>query len=125
MARAAGCSLTPFVCQKDTGRLGVRLTPTGNVILMLIQAIGYLAGILTTFGVLPEIVKLIQRKRADELSYTWLSTVAVGIGLWSIYGFFINSLPLFLVSAIQTLLYFYLILLKYYYDRRREIRKVK
>ncbi|MGC8710234.1 MAG: SemiSWEET family sugar transporter [Candidatus Micrarchaeia archaeon] len=84
---------------------------------MFVVLLGYFAGTLTTMAVLPEIFRLRKTKRAGELSYAWLSIVFIGLISWSIYGFFINSMPLIVLSLLQSLLYFILIAMKASYTK--------
>jgi MtN3 and saliva related transmembrane protein len=79
--------------------------------------LGYLAGTLTAVAVLPEIAKLRRTKKAGELSYAWLSIIVIGLMLWTVYGFFINSMPLIFLSAIQAAFYFVLIFMKWIYTK--------
>ena len=55
-------------------------------ILDRIEFIGLVAGLLTTFAYMPQVVKTWRTRRADDFSLPTLLMLVVGIGLWTIYG---------------------------------------
>jgi MtN3 and saliva related transmembrane protein len=77
-----------------------------------VDLIGFLAGALTTFAYVPQIIKTWHRKSAKDLSRGWLLTAMVGSALWAVYGFIVNSYPLFIASVITVLLVMGLFCLK-------------
>jgi MtN3 and saliva related transmembrane protein len=82
---------------------------------LFVDLLGYAAGILTTSAIIPEILKVVKKKKADELAYSWLEIIVLGMLAWTAYGFLIKSWPLTILSAISGVLYFVLIILKYEY----------
>ncbi|MGC8676312.1 MAG: SemiSWEET family sugar transporter [Candidatus Micrarchaeia archaeon] len=83
---------------------------------MLAVLIGDIGGILTTISIIPEIIVVYKSKRADQLSYLWLSIIWVGLALWVIYGLYISSVPLILFNILSLFLYSALIGLKATYN---------
>ncbi|MEM3180899.1 MAG: SemiSWEET family transporter [Candidatus Micrarchaeaceae archaeon] len=77
--------------------------------------LGYIGGALTAVALIPEIVKIIEVKRADQLSYVWLSVLLSGLVLWAIYGIAIKNAPLIIMNIIECVLYIFLIGLKMRY----------
>ena len=49
--------------------------------------IGLIASILTAVCMLPQLVKIVRSKRAQEISWLMLATLLGGVALWTVYGF--------------------------------------
>ena len=47
---------------------------------------GIAASVLTGISMLPQLVKVIKEKKADDISYVMLVVLLIGLALWSIYG---------------------------------------
>lgn len=47
---------------------------------------GIAASILTGISMLPQLIKVIREKKADDISYVMLIVLLAGLGLWSAYG---------------------------------------
>jgi len=62
---------------------------------------GFLAGSLTTFSYLPELLETIKTKDTKDISITWLACLGAGMILWTYYGYLIDSTPLVVLSAIS------------------------
>lgn len=52
----------------------------------LITIIGIAASTLTAISLLPQLVKLLKEKKADDVSLGMLLTLLGGLGLWIYYG---------------------------------------
>lgn len=79
--------------------------------------LGYVAGVFTTFGSLPQIIQAVRTRSTKDLSYTSLIIIDVGVTLWAIYGLLVDDLPLVVWDTITFSLYTFLIGIKYYYER--------
>ncbi len=77
--------------------------------------IGFLAGALTTFSYLPQLIDAMKMKETRDLSETWLVASAVGSVLWIYYGYSIDSLPLTVFNSIGLVLVSALLALKLRY----------
>lgn len=71
-----------------------------------LDALGFLAGVLTTIAFLPQVARTWRTRKTDDLSLVMLVMLTVGVGLWIIYGVLIGSLPLIASNGIT----FFLIL---------------
>lgn len=78
--------------------------------------IGFVAGILTTAGNVPQVIKTYRDKSADGLSLKMLVTLAIGLAMWIVYGLMSNSLPVTLTNAAGVLLIIALITMKFRFD---------
>ncbi len=66
-----------------------------------------LAAIITTGSFLPQVYKTWKTKNTKGLSLTMYVSFFIGVSLWFVYGFYLNSLPMILaniVTAISTLI---------------------
>jgi len=63
------------------------------------QLIGISAGILTAFSMLPQLIKIIKEKKADDISYFMLFILISGLILWTIYGVMKNDIPIIATNA--------------------------
>jgi len=52
-----------------------------------VNEIGYIAGIFTMFGILPQTIKTLRSKRTKDLSLSSFLIITMAGGLWTIYGF--------------------------------------
>ena len=67
---------------------------------MYVELIGYMAAILTTAAFVPQAYKIWKTKSADGVSLTMYLIMFIGVSLWGIYGFFIESTPMILANCI-------------------------
>ncbi len=81
-------------------------------------ALGYIAGFLTTFAILPQIIKVYRTKSTEDLAYSWAVMVTVGYALWLSYGIGLASYPLIGYNIISIILMLLLIGLKIKYERK-------
>jgi MtN3 and saliva related transmembrane protein len=60
----------------------------------MIDTIGSLAALLTTFSFLPQVIKTWRTRSAADLSWAWLLAFSAGLFLWTVYGIQLGSIPL-------------------------------
>lgn len=58
------------------------------------QAIGFLAGFLTTAAFIPQVVHAWQTRSTRDLSLLTIVAFTTGVSLWVVYGVLIHSLPI-------------------------------
>ncbi|SEM67519.1 MtN3 and saliva related transmembrane protein [Chryseobacterium taichungense] len=61
--------------------------------------LGIVAGILTSVSMIPQLVKVLKEKNAEDLSWTMILVLISGLSLWVWYGFLKNELPIILSNA--------------------------
>jgi MtN3 and saliva related transmembrane protein len=66
--------------------------------------IGYLAAILTTFSIIPQIIRVYRLKESRDISLWTVSSLSAGIFLWFIHGIVIGDLPVILANGVSLLL---------------------
>ena len=52
----------------------------------LISIVGIIASICTAISLIPQLVKLLKEKKAEDVSLGMLAVLFVGLGLWIYYG---------------------------------------
>jgi len=83
----------------------------------LTTIVGFIAGLATTAANLPQVWKTYRTKSGEGLSFRMLLTLAIGLGLWIVYGIMSKSLPLIVTNVIVFLLILLLIGMKLKFDR--------
>ncbi|MGA7935010.1 MAG: SemiSWEET transporter [Kovacikia sp.] len=66
----------------------------------VITTLGLIAGALTTIAYFPQMIKTWRSKSAEDLSWTMLITLCVGIILWLVYGFIVQDIPLIAANIV-------------------------
>ena len=79
------------------------------------EVLGFLAAILTTVAFIPQVVKVYKTKETKSISLSMYMVFSVGVLLWFIYGFHLNSLPMILANGITLLSSIYILFMKIKY----------
>ena len=80
-----------------------------------INAIGLVAGALTTVSLLPQLIKTRSTRSTKDLSLAWLIIVEIGTALWFLYGIVLSAPPLLIWNSISFVLLAFLIAFKLKY----------
>ena len=78
---------------------------------------GYLAAILTTAAFLPQLIKTLKTKKADDVSLTTLIMFIIGVLCWIIYGYKISSAPILIANLITLILNLLILISKLYFSK--------
>ena len=81
-----------------------------------VTVIGLVAGGLTTFAMLPELIKILKTKSTKDISLLLFIMAFLGVILWLVYGFLINDVPVMVGNGISLLLVGSVLILKLKYD---------
>ena len=65
-----------------------------------LDVIGYLAGALTTVAFVPQVLHIVRKRSAHDISWGMFSMFSVGVALWLWYGIRLASLPLIVANGI-------------------------
>ena len=79
------------------------------------ELFGYFAAILTTAAFLPQLIKTLKTKKADDVSLVTLIMFISGLGFWIIYGYKISSFPILLANIITFVLNLLILISKVYF----------
>ena len=82
-----------------------------------IEFFGYIAAILTTAAFLPQLIKTLKTKKAEDVSLITLIMFICGVGFWIIYGYKISSAPILLANIITLILNLSILISKLYYSK--------
>ena len=82
-----------------------------------IDFFGYFAAILTTAAFLPQLLKTLKTKKADDVSLVTLIMFICGVGSWIIYGYGISSSPILIANVITFILNLSILISKIYYSK--------
>ncbi len=63
--------------------------------------LGLIAATLTTFSLVPQVVKTWKMKETRDISLSMFVMLAIGIVLWTVYGFIIRDLPVILANCLS------------------------
>ena len=83
-----------------------------------IEFFGYFAAILTTAAFLPQLIKTLNTKKADDVSLVTLIMFISGVGSWIIYGYKISSFPILIANIITFILNLFILISKIYYAKK-------
>ena len=77
--------------------------------------LGLVAGAITSFSFLPQVIKTLRMRSAHDVSIEMFSFLSFGIFLWIIYGLLIGSLPVILANCIALIFTLAMVFLKIRY----------
>ena len=84
---------------------------------MNVDIIGYFAAILTTAAFLPQLIKTLKTKKAEDVSLTTLIMFISGVLSWIIYGYKISSSPILIANLITLMLNIMILISKIYFSK--------
>jgi MtN3 and saliva related transmembrane protein len=85
--------------------------------LSLTGYLGLLAGLFTTFALVPQIMRVYKLKSAREISVLFNTSMLLGIILWLVYGIMLGLVPIIIWNIIGAVLTGLLLLTKIKYGR--------
>ena len=66
----------------------------------IVVIIGYIAGSLTTISFVPQVIRTWKLKETKDFSLVMLLLFAAGMLLWTVYGIWINSIPIIVANIV-------------------------
>lgn len=81
-----------------------------------VSLLGLLGGSITSFGSIPQIIKMIKTRETRDLSWYMILSWIIGLFFSLLYGILIHQLPIIITSAISMLLTMIITTLKAYYE---------
>jgi MtN3 and saliva related transmembrane protein len=82
------------------------------------QLIGIAAGVLTAISMLPQLIKIIKEKKAENISLLMLIVLVSGLCLWAVYGFMKNDLPIIVTNCFSILVNILMVIFRIKYKDR-------
>lgn len=90
--------------------------------LIPIDYVGLVAGALTTFAFVPQVLKIYASKSGEDISLWMMLIFSLGVVLWLVYGLVITSPPLIITNVVTLALALVIVVLKVRYARHRARR---
>ena len=84
-----------------------------------IEFFGYFAAILTTLAFLPQLIKTLKTKKAEDVSLITLIMFLTGVLSWIIYGYRIASTPILLANLITFVLNLLILIFKITFSKNK------
>jgi MtN3 and saliva related transmembrane protein len=81
--------------------------------------LGIIAGILTSVSMIPQLVKVLKQKNAEDLSWTMILVLISGLSLWVWYGFIKDELPIILSNAFAVVVNIILLICCMIYKKKK------
>lgn len=85
------------------------------------QVIGIAAGVCTATSLIPQVVKTIKEKKAEDVSLAMLLVLGTGISLWIVYGIKKNDLPIIATNAFSLLVNITMVILGIKYKKQKPL----
>ena len=83
------------------------------------QIVGLFAGICTASSLLPQLIKTVKEKKADDISKLMLLVLMTGVATWIVYGFMRVDLPIIITNSFSFLLNIVMMVLRFKYSRKK------
>ena len=80
-----------------------------------IEILGLVAATLTTGAFVPQVYKTWINKSVKDISLSMYTVLLMGLLLWIVYGFYINSLPIIAANIITATLSVLIVIMKIKY----------
>ncbi len=80
--------------------------------------IGIVAALFTTFGFIPQIIKMHRTKSATDVSLTTLLQFSAGAILWTLYGIHLEDTIIIAANTITFVTVVYAIAMYYHFNRK-------
>ncbi len=79
---------------------------------------GIAAAVLTTFGFVPQIIKMYRIQSVKDVSLVTLLQFSAGVALWTLYGIYRSDIIIIVANAISFITLVVAIVLYYHYNRK-------
>jgi MtN3 and saliva related transmembrane protein len=86
------------------------------------EILGFVAGIFTTFSLVPQLYRVLRLKSATEISLAFTLCMAFGNLLWLVYGILSNLTPIILWNVLSLVLALGLVIAKLRYGKKSSPR---
>lgn len=83
------------------------------------QIVGIVAGVLTAISMLPQLIKIIKEKKADDVSLIMLLVLLAGLAMWVTYGVLRDDMPIIVTNSFSLLLNISVVVLRIKYGNSK------
>tara|TARA_Y100001978_G_C23413945_1_gene300489 strand:+ start:257 stop:523 length:267 start_codon:yes stop_codon:yes gene_type:complete len=88
------------------------------MLIINVEFFGYFAAISTTLAFLPQLIKTIKTKKAEDVSLITLIMFLTGVLSWIIYGYKISSTPILIANIITFILNLFILIFKISFSKK-------
>jgi MtN3 and saliva related transmembrane protein len=81
----------------------------------LSTVLGYIAAVATTSSFLPQLIKILKKRRAEDISVLMYLIFVSGIALWLVYGIMLNEAPIIAANGVTLIITLAILILKLKY----------
>jgi len=85
---------------------------------MIEEIIGFMAGILTSINMIPQIIQSIKTKKVEDVSLWMFVIYDAGLVLWVTYGVMIKSYPIIIMDGAACLCSLLMTYIKIRYNKK-------
>lgn len=84
---------------------------------MDIEIVGHIGAAIIASALLPQVIKSWKTKSTEDISLLWNSLLLIGLIIFVIYGYGINSMPIMIFTTIEVSLTLSLLVLKLFFSK--------
>ena len=81
--------------------------------------VGIVAGIFTGISLVPQLLKIIKDKKADDISFFMLLILLLGVSGWIVYGILRTDYPIIFTNAFSLLVNILIIIFSIKYKKKK------
>lgn len=85
----------------------------------MVFIIGIAAGVLTAASMMPQVIKTIKTKEAENISVLMLITLIGGVSLWLVYGIMKKDMPIIFTNAFSLLVNMVMLFLRWKFSNKQ------
>src|SRR4051794_23227225 len=85
---------------------------------LFITIVGIVAGVFTATSMLPQVIKTLKEKEAEDVSPVMLIVLITGITLWVFYGILRNDVPIIATNGFSLILNLFMLYLRWRYRKK-------
>jgi len=93
------------------------LAQAAQALAISIENLGFAAAFCTTVAFIPQLVRVVRRRSAKDVSLPTFLLFSIGVFMWLIYGIDIGSRPVIASNSVTLVLALSIVVLKLRYDR--------
>lgn len=82
------------------------------------QVLGLAAGVCTATSLLPQVIKTLKEKKAEDVSLVMLLVLMTGVALWIVYGFMRKDFPIIITNSFSLLVNITMVVLRIKYREK-------
>lgn len=84
------------------------------------EIIGLAAGVCTACSLLPQVIKTLKEKKAEDVSLVMLLVLQAGLILWIVYGVKRQDLPIIATNCFSLLVNIVMVILRIKYSSKKK-----